>query len=80
MASKIPEILTWLTGLFLSSLGPLFCQTMIDRFLTLSVIHKDATIYYILRGKQARGMKTSLKLKSNILSWPTQESWTDGKW
>ena len=39
--------------------------------------HKDATVYYILRGKQAWVMKTSLKLKSNILNWPIQASLTD---
>ena len=48
--------------------GPLFRQTTMDRLLTLLVIHKDATIYYISRRKWARVVKTSLKLKSNILS------------
>ena len=60
--------------------GPLFCQTTVDRFLTLLVVHKDATIYYILREKQAWVVKTSLKLKSKILSWPLVQAELMEEW
>ena len=54
----------FLGTLHLIMFGQLFCQITMDRFVTILMIHKDATIYYILREKQARVVNTSLKLKS----------------